>query len=230
MPPGPRIRLRSRASLGLDERPAWLSRGVVRLGLLCLLIVLIAMLRPRLDRESAAIVSAVAGGLAVAGVAVLLGVTRRLVRRFAILDPAHQLAGAAAVLLRRAGLPLLGLLFFLAWTFVYLALWAFDPQGSFTGLDPSPRFADFFYYSVSTALISPPGDIFATSRGVRAATLIEMLTGFGLLSAYLTSFLDFRGNGGEGTTAGEGDAGGGPPVGGSGPPPAERRGGPASGM
>lgn len=208
----------------------------MRLGLLCLLIVLIAMLRPRLDRESAAIVSAVAGGVAVAGAAVLLGVTRRLVQRFAILDPAHQLAGAVAVLLRRAGLPLLGLLFFLAWTFVYLALWAFDPQGSFTGLDPSPRFADFFYYSVSTALISPPGDIFATSRGVRAATLIEMLTGFGLLSAYLTSFLDFRGDGGNGNGAGGGagagggeDAGGGPPVGGSGPPPAEGRAGPASG-
>lgn len=208
----------------------------MRLGLLCLLIVLIAMLRPRLDRESAAIVSAVAGGVAVAGAAVLLGVTRRLVQRFAILDPAHQLAGAVAVLLRRAGLPLLGLLFFLAWTFVYLALWAFDPQGSFTGLDPSPRFADFFYYSVSTALISPPGDIFATSRGVRAATLIEMLTGFGLLSAYLTSFLDFRGDGGNGNGNGGGagagggeDAGGGPPVGESGPPPAEGRAGPASG-
>jgi hypothetical protein len=210
----PRLGLRSRESLGLPERPRWLSQGLVRLGLLCVLIVLIAMLRPRLDRESAAIVCAVAAVVAVAGAAAFLGVTRRVARRFAFLHPGHQVADAVAMLLRRTGLPLLGLVFFLAWTVVYLALWAIHPDAAFTGLEPHPRFADLFYYSVSTAFISPPGDIIAHSRGVRAATLIEMLTGFGLLSAYLSTFVDFRGPGG-------GRAVGGPPTGEGGPPQAE---------
>ncbi len=200
--------LRTRESLGLAERPRWLSQGLVRLLVLCALIVLIAMLRPRLDRQGATVVCIVAAVVAASGAALFLGVTRRLARRFAFLDPGHQLADAVAVLLRRTGLPLLGLVFFLAWTIVYLALWAVHPDGAFTGLDPRPRFADFFYYAVSTAFISPPGDIFARSRGVRAATLIEMLTGFGLLSAYLSTFVDFRGSsggpsGGNGPPAGE---------------------------
>lgn len=204
--------LRTRASLGLVERPRWLSQGLLRLIVLCVLIVLIEMLRPRLDRHSAAVVCIVAAVVLAAGAALFLGVTRRVARRFAFLDPGHQIADAVAVLLRRTGLPLLGLVFFLAWTVVYLALWAVHPDGAFTGLDSRPRFADFFYYAVSTAFISPPGDIFARSRGVRAATLIEMLTGFGLLSAYLSTFLDFRGSsggpsGGDGPPAGEGREG-----------------------
>lgn len=193
--------LRSRESLGLPARPRWLSRGLVRLTVLCVLIVVIAMLRPRLDRESAAIVSIAFAVAIVLGAAAFAGATRRVARRFSFLDPGWQLADAVAVLLRRTGLPLLGLVFFLAWTVVYLALWAIHPEEAFTGLDARPRFADFFYYSVSTALISPPGDIFARSRGVRAATLIEMLTGFGLLSAYLSTFVDFRGR--QGSTGGD---------------------------
>ena len=39
--------------------------------------------------------------------------------------------------------------------------------------------------------VNPPGDIVAHSRGARAATMIEMLTGFGVLTAYLSSFIDF---------------------------------------
>ena len=91
-------------------------------------------------------------------------------------------------LLRHTGLPLLGLAFFLTWTFVYIGMWWFRPGGAFTGLDAQPRFADFFYYAVSTGLISPPGDIVATSRGARSATLIEMLTGLALVGVYLSSF------------------------------------------
>ena len=85
----------------------------------------------------------------------------------------------------------LGLLFFLAWTLVYLGVWAVHPAEAFRGLGPRPRFADFFYYSVSTALISPPGDILAQSRGARGATMIEMLIAFALLTAYLSSFVDW---------------------------------------
>jgi hypothetical protein len=94
--------------------------------------------------------------------------------------------------LRRTGLPLLGLVFFLGWTVVYVALWAIHPEEAFTGLPDAPRFADFFYYAVCTALISPPGDIFAASRGARSATMIEMLAAFALLTAYLASFVDWQ--------------------------------------
>jgi hypothetical protein len=101
-------------------------------------------------------------------------------------------ADALLFQVRRTGLPILGLAFFLFWTFVYLGLWSFRPEGSFAGLGHSPRFADFFYYAVSTAFISPPGDIVAVSRGVRSATMIEMMTAFALLTAYLSSFIDWR--------------------------------------
>ena len=59
--------------------------------------------------------------------------------------------------LRRVGLPLPGLGSFLAWTFVCIGLWAVHPAEAFRGLGDTPRFADFFYYAVSTAFISPPG-------------------------------------------------------------------------
>ena len=56
----------------------------------------------------------------------------------------------------------------------------------------NPRFADFFYTAVSTAFISPPGDIVAHSRGARAATMIEMLTAFALVTVYAGSFFEVR--------------------------------------
>lgn len=132
------------------------------------------------------------GAVAVAaGAALFVVATRRLAERLPFLSGSQRLADAVFLQLRRIGLPLLGLLFFLFWTFVYVALWAVHPGMAFRGLWPSPRFADFFYYSVSTALISPPGDIIAHSRGVRSATMIEMLTGFAVLTAYLSSFIDW---------------------------------------
>jgi hypothetical protein len=109
-----------------------------------------------------------------------------------MLSDAHAAADAVLIIVRRLGLPLLGLAFFLAWTFVYIGLWWTHPGAAFSGLGAMPRFADFFYYAVSTAFISPPGDLVARSRGVRSATMIEMLTGFGLLATYLSSFVDWR--------------------------------------
>jgi hypothetical protein len=174
-------------------RPGWLSAGAMRLLLLCAFIIAVEMLRPRLSPNSAGWI-ATAGALAVlAGAAVFVGATRRLSERLPFLSRSQRMADAAVLQLRRIGLPLLALLFFLFWTFVYLALWSIHPGDAFRGLGSSPRFADFFYYAVSTALISPPGDILAHSRGVRAATMIEMLTGFGVLTAYLSSFIDFGG-------------------------------------
>src|SRR4051794_39865610 len=133
------------------------------------------------------------GVVAVAVVAGLfVGGTRRVMARLSFLDRPQRLTDGILLEVRRVGLPLLGLGFFLAWTLVYIALWAFHPHEAFTGLGAEPRFADFFYYAVSTAFVSPPGDIFAHSRGARSATMIEMLTGFALLATYLASFSDLR--------------------------------------
>src|SRR4051812_32321197 len=173
-------------------RPRWLTSGLLNLAVLCALIVLVGMLSPRLGRTAAGVTFLCGLGLLLLAAAFFVGATRRLAARFAVLSGAHAAADAAVVQLRRIGLPLLGLGFFLAWTFVYIGLWWTHPHTAFTGLDARPRFADFFYYAVSTAFISPPGDIAAHSRGVRSATMIEMLTGFGLLATYLSSFVDWR--------------------------------------
>ena len=173
-------------------RPRWLTAGALRLGILCVFIVVIGMARPRITPDQAGWI-VLGGGLATLGGALaFFGATRRRVARATFLDRSERVFAAVLVLLRKTGLPFLGLAFFLVWTFAYLGVWWFHPEDAFTGLDPSPRFADFFYYAVSTAFISPPQDIFAHSRGARSATMIEMLTGFALLAAYLSSFVDWQ--------------------------------------
>jgi hypothetical protein len=173
-------------------RPRWLTLGTIRLGVLCAFIVGVGMIRPRLSPDSAGIVLLAGGALVATGAAVLFLTTRRLAAHLPLLDRSQRVADAILLVIRRTGLPLLGLAFFLFWTFVYLGLWWFRPEGSFTGLAPDPRFADFFYYAVSTAFVSPPGDILAQSRGARSATMIEMMTAFALLTAYLSSLVDWR--------------------------------------
>jgi len=168
-------------------RPTWLTGGMIRLGILCLFVALVGMLRPRLTPERAWWVVGVGGALMIAGFVVFLVATRWLT-----LSGRHEYALTAGLhLLRRIGLPLLGLGLFLLWALVYIGLWAYHPHSAFVGLAPRPRFADF-YYSVSTALISPPGDIFAHSRGARSATMIEMLTALAVLTVYLASFVDWQ--------------------------------------
>jgi hypothetical protein len=170
------------------ERPTWVTLGMLRLALLSLFVVAIGMIPLRLTPGDAWVVVVIGGGIAVAALAALLGATRRLGRRLGL-----SWAGEAfLIVIRRTGLPLLGLAFFLAWTVVYVAIWAVHPLSAFRGLAPHPRFADFFYYAVSTAFISPPGDVFAHSRGARSATMIEMLTAFALLTTYLASFVDWQ--------------------------------------
>jgi hypothetical protein len=174
------------------RRPRWLTNGVVNLAVLCALIVLMGMLSPRLGRIGAGITFLVGLAIFLVVVAFFVGATRRLAERYQRLSSAHAAADAVLLNLRLIGLPLLGLAFFLTWTLVYVGLWWSHPHAAFTGLGSAPRFADFFYYAVSTAFISPPGDIVAHSRGARSATMIEMLTGFGLIATYLSSFVDWR--------------------------------------
>ena len=162
---------------------------MLRLATLSAFVVAIGMIRTHLTHHSAWLVVGVGAALAGIGLVVMLGATRRLEQRLSI----PWASEAFVLMLRRTGLPLLGLVFFLAWTLVYVALWALHPEEAFTGLPDAPRFSDFFYYAVCTALISPPGDIFAHSRGARSATMIEMLSSFALLTAYLSSFVDWHG-------------------------------------
>jgi hypothetical protein len=172
--------------LRLAERPSFLTVGTIRLVLLCAVVVGIAMLPGRLTPTSAGWIAL--GGLVGIPAALALSLLAS-VRTLAARLP---LATATLRAINHVGLVGLGAAFFLVWTFVYLALWWRHPHEAFTGLGSAPRFADFFYYSVSTAFISPPGDILARSRGARSATVIEMLTGFALLAVYLTSFLDWQ--------------------------------------
>ena len=167
-------------------RPGWLTAGMLRLAALSLFVVAIGMVRWHLTTTAAWIVVGVGAGIVLVAIAGLLGLTRVLEERLAI----PWATQAFVLALRRVGLPLLGLVFFLAWTVVYVALWVIHPEQAFTGLPDEPRFSDFFYYAVCTAMISPPGDIFAASRGARSATMIEMLSAFALLTAYLASFVD----------------------------------------
>jgi hypothetical protein len=179
-----------RPSLALaPARPSWITAGMLRLAALSAFVVAIGMIRTHLSTHRAWVIVGVGGVLAAIGLVLLLGATRRLEQRLRL----PWTSEAFVLVLRRTGLPLLGLVFFLTWTLVYLALWALHPAEAFTGLPEAPRFSDFFYYAVCTALISPPGDIFASSRGARSATMIEMLAAFALLTAYLSSFVDWHG-------------------------------------
>jgi hypothetical protein len=174
-------------------RPDWLTAGLVRLAILSAFIVAVGMIPFHLTRTSAIVLVSVAGAFALATIAWFAGAVSRVTRALPILERGQRQTEWILAELRHIGLPLLGLALFLAWTFVYVALWAVHPHEAFKGLSPEPRFADFFYYAVSTAFISPPGDVIATSRGARSATMIEMLTAFALLTAYVSSFIDWRG-------------------------------------
>jgi hypothetical protein len=187
-----RIRLEDRVSAA--RLPAVVRGAGLRLISVCLAVWAVGMLSPRLTPHQAG-VTVLVGTLAVIGVVVLLGAgTRRILRglRIGIVDRGVAAAEALLVLVRSIGLLVLSLGFFLFWTLVYLGVWWWHPASAFTGLDPHPYFSEFFYYAVSTAFISPPGDILAHSRGARTATMVEIVTGAALLSVYLASFVDLR--------------------------------------
>ena len=179
-----------RPQLDLERaRPTWLTAGMIRLALLSAFVVLVGMVPSRMTPDRGWVIFGVGTAIALTGAILFAVGTQRLSARLAL----GYRTEAFLLLLRRTGLPILGLAFFLAWTLVYIALWAVHPAEAFTGVAKQPRFADFFYYAVSTAFISPPGDVLAHSRGARSATMIEMLTAFALLTAYLSSFVDWYG-------------------------------------
>jgi hypothetical protein len=192
--------------LAAERLPGRVRAGGVRLLGACLAIWGLGMLSPEIDRDRAIVVLIVGWGLIAAGLLVLALGTQRVLHRLDVPLLGAGVARAAALILalRRVGLVLLALAFFLFWTLIYIGVWRAQPEGAFRGLPGTPTFSDFFYYSVSTGFISPPGDIVAASKGARTATMIELLTGTAALAAYLGSFLDF------GSTAAATAAGGSP--------------------
>lgn len=179
-------------------RLAGFLRSGARLIILCGFIVAVAMLSPRLSPNAAGLVALVGAGAVIAGAIVFVFLARG-VHHLGTSSPRLRVAEALLVTLRKLGLPILALAFFLLWTFVYLGVWWYHPTEAFTGLvhnGQDPRFADFFYYAVMTAFISPPNDIIAASRGARSATLIEMLTGLSLLATYVSSLVELPSRGG----------------------------------
>ena len=158
---------------------------------LCVFIVAVATLSPRLTPNQAGLVALI-GFLGVIAGGLVFATLAHRVQHTGGNSVGLRAAEVLLLTLRRLGLPILALGFFLLWTFVYLALWWVHPEEAFTGLirdGNNPRFSDFFYYSVMTGFISPPNDLIAASRGARSATLIEMLTGLSLLATYLSSLV-----------------------------------------
>jgi hypothetical protein len=152
--------------------PAFLRGGGLRLLGVCLCVWALGMLSPRVTPHQAGLV-VLGGVVAVLGGAVLLAAgTRRVLRglRIRIVDHGVDLAEAVLVLVRRIGILILALAFFLFWTLVYLGVWWWRPGSAFTGLERHPYISEFFYYAVSTAFISPPGDI-GRDRDRRRAAL-----------------------------------------------------------
>jgi hypothetical protein len=174
-------------------------RSGAKLIVLCGFIVIVAMLSPRLSPAAAGWVALVGAAAVIAG-AIVFTVIARGVQHLGATSTGFAIAETLLATLRRLGLPILALGFFLLWTFVYLGVYWYHPADAFTGLvnnGQDPRFSDFFYYAVMTAFISPPNDIIAASRGARSGTLIEMLTGLSLLATYLSSLVDMPSRSGE---------------------------------
>ncbi len=173
-------------------RLAGFLRSGSKLIALCGFIVAVAMLGPRLSPSAAGWVALIGAAGVLAG-SLAFAVVARRIQHVGDTSAGLRIAETLLATLRRLGLPILALGFFLLWTFVYLGVYSAHPEEAFTGLvtdGKDPRFSDFFYYSVMTAFISPPNDIIAASRGARSATLIEMLTGLSLLATYLSALVD----------------------------------------
>jgi hypothetical protein len=188
------VRIRLESPVSPARLPAVVRGAGLRLISVCLGVWAIGMLSPRLTPHQAGVTVLVGVAAVLCLIVLLAASTHRILRRLRIrfVDRGIEAAEALLLLVRSIGLLVLSLGFFLFWTLVYLGVWWWHPASAFTGLAPHPYFSEFFYYAVSTAFISPPGDILAHSRGARTATMVEIVTGAALLSVYLASFVDLR--------------------------------------
>ena len=179
--------------LAADRLPGKVRGGALRLLGACIAIWILGMFSPEITPHTASIILIVGWSFIAAIVLVFAFGTHRVVERLdlPLLGSGVVRLTALVLALRRVGIVLLALAFFLFWTLIYIGVWRWHPAGAFKGLPLTPTFSDFFYYAVSTGFISPPGDITAYSKGARTATMIELLTGTAALAAYIGSFIDF---------------------------------------
>lgn len=107
--------------------------------------------------------------------------------------------------LRRMGVLLPALGFFVFWALIYIAIWSWDPaacspdpalacKGSFGGLGTQPVFGDFLYYAINMAFANPVPDVLGRSRLVHALNMVEVMSGIGLASLYAGAFFGVQGN------------------------------------
>ncbi len=122
--------------LAAERLPGRVRAGGVRLLGACLAFWGLGMLSPEIDRDRAIVVLIVGWGVIAAGLLVLALGTQRVLHRLDVPLLGAGVARAAALVLalRRVGLVLLALAFFLFWTLIYIGVWRAHPEGAFRGL------------------------------------------------------------------------------------------------
>ena len=101
--------------------------------------------------------------------------------------------------LKRVGVLVPALMFFLFWTLIYITAWSWNPTtcsadpvqacaGAFGGLGTHPIFGDFLYYSVNMAFANPVPDVIGRSHLVHSLNTVEVMSGIGLASLYAGAF------------------------------------------
>lgn len=102
-------------------------------------------------------------------------------------------------LITRLGLLFPAVVFFLFWTLLYIAAWAWDPgmcpadpaiacSAALSGIGPAPIFGDFLYFAVNMAFANPVPDILANSRLAHTMVTIEVISGIALATFYAGTF------------------------------------------
>lgn len=205
-----------------------LARSLGRFALMAVVLTVLILLPLRPSPQTAEWVSIVLIALGAAVAIGALTLLRRLLARLIALDgdTISLLAGRVVIavplvgdnvrvfegslrLVRRAGVALPALVFFVFWALVYMLIWSQQPgacpadpavgcSGAFWGAVGDPSFGDFVYMSVNMAFANPVPDLIAHAQAAKAAATLEVLSGIGLATLYASSFFGLRGEqGGE---------------------------------
>ena len=104
---------------------------------------------------------------------------------------------------RRAGIAPLGLVFLLAWSLIYMGLWALDPQacpadlsqecqGALAGAGDTVAVGKFMVLSINLLAANPPADFFPVASLSQALAALQLLSGLALLTFGATAFFGFK--------------------------------------
>ena len=105
--------------------------------------------------------------------------------------------------IRRTGIAPLGLVFLLAWSFIYMGLWALAPQacpadlsqecqGALAGAGDSVAAGKFVVLSINLLAANPPADFFPVASLSQAMAAVQLLSGLALLTFGATTFFGFK--------------------------------------